>query len=437
MRQNEAEAAFGDKGPAPDTRDLTEALALADRIKDKGAAIKAGVLAGDEKKERAALKALFTELAVKEKARLDGFLRADKFYDGDYFALGLLKAKRIKKHPALTDDFWKVIVSRTQLRNDVQADGWEIKDMVTKSLGDFFSKETVDIGEWRLRRQKTKDTLMPSAVCDQMSESCDTIRLGSIGAGIPANAKTAGGVAPLFYLTGANRKAIRRGMHFFYTGYGDAAAGEQDYLTDSVATDGAAFYVSRPDDKDKTSPRETTAAGSISTASLDDLLDPDSNINKAAKAHKPPQLPVVAKAGFTGIARVSAKELMNGASGNAFVRAEITEMADFDEVPGTPPAPSTFKPNGKKVKVPRLKVIKFTHQEVVVDAKTNAAGATKVCLMSTAAADADGDSGIRVYNLVDASKALNVFIGFVHTTAKEDKELLDACFLNPDVLKKT
>ena len=269
-------------------------------------------------------------------------------------------------------------------------------------------------------------------MCDQTSETGELIRSRHVGNAIPGNAT----ICPsLQYLTFANAKTIRRGMHFFYTGFGLVRKGEQPYFS-FTNVDGQAVFESNPDltdPKGKAALQELTPQANIGRLTADDLdaiLDPADPTNIAAAAANA-NLPV------TLVPRVVV------APDKKFEGARIIDTSQLGN------APRLTKSNLKTLircvtekdgKV-RLHACKWTHQEVVVDAKISATN-IKICLFSTAGgASGDGGTGLRVYNLSPTTASgretrhLNVLLGFMHPTANENVAVLDASFLNPTVLK--
>jgi hypothetical protein len=442
LRTLEIDSSFGEKAPKPSMSDVTEALVLIERGK-ASAAQKAALLSDDPTKMKSALTAIFASVRDAETKRLDTFRTPDNFYDGDYVALGMLKAKRLKSKAVLTDNLWKQVTSRTQLRNDVSAHGWEDVEQVPAALVKFLGKK-LDVTQWRQRRQQTLDTIITSGVCDQTSETGELIRSGHVGAGIPANAV---GATKLQYLTFANAKNIRRGMHFFYTGFGLVKAGEQDYVVLSGNIEANAIFAADPDPTDaKRKLQELTPAASVGVIQdLDDLLDGDDASNKAALAENakriaahaklaeaaraagkpipsgPALLPTVVIApakSFTGARFIKPSLVGNGAKRNVIVRC-VTDPAD-----------------GKV----RLHACKWTHQEIVVDVKVSATR-IQVLLFSTAGGPTTQEgTGIRTYDLAPTKDGretsnLNILFGFMHAAANEKIQILDACSLNPAALK--
>jgi len=445
LRQLEIEASFGDGAGAPDATTITEALVLIEQ-KKAPASQKAALLSKDAAKTKRALAAIFAHIKNAELQRLERLRTPDKFYDGDYVALGLLKAKHLARHPGITDDLWKQVVSRTQLRNDVQAHGWEDIDPNPALLRAFFGKQPFDTTQWRSRRQQTLDTLISYAVCDQTSETGELIRSGHVGLAIPGNAGTP---TRLQYLTFSSAKSIRRGMHFFFTAFGLVRPGEQPYVRADGPFDPAAIFESSPDPGNpKKKLLELTPKDAIGEiADLDTLADPDDRSNKAAAARtaaaqsawkeacakakavsKPtpieplPVPPVVLAPGkeFTGARLVDRKLIGNARDGVAIVRC-VQDSTD------------------RKF---RLHACKWTHQEIVVDVKVTPS-AIKVFTFSTGGGDDRSSSGIRVFDLVPPTttsaetKHLDVVFGFMHPGVRENTTLLDASLLNPNALRKT
>lgn len=438
LRELEIEASFGANGPKPSTSDVTEALVLIERGKAP-AALRAALVGTDAAKTKKALAAIFSGLKVAEMARLDAFRTPDKFYDGDYVALGSLKAKRLKSKASLTDAVWRQVTSHTQLRNDVQAHGWDDIPPSQTELKAFLGGVDIDQQQWRTRRGQTLDTILTSAVCDQTSETADLVRSGTFGLGIPGNAAAA---KSLQYLTFENAKQLRRGMHFFYTGFGLVRGGEQPYLvTDNFET--RAIFASEldpADPKKKAKLQKLTPmaeVGKVETISdLDALLDPDDPSNNTATAENVkrnvanerlkagqkqalvPRVMVAPDRAFTGARFINGSLLENGAKTGALVRCE-KDPAD-----------------GKI----RLHACKWTHQEIVIDVKISPTR-IQVFLFSTAADPNNSKgTGIRAYTLTPAGAAasfLNVLFGFTHPLPNEKVAILDACFLNPRALKRT
>lgn len=438
MRERELDDQLGDSAPAPDAADITEAVALAERSKKNDAA-KASILTSDPKKQKAGISKLFLAIADAEQQRLRAFHGPADILTGDHFALGLLKAKRLKKHTILTDAVWDVVTSSTSLRNDIQKDDWERLPVGFSLSPVFLTKKDeeekkkglgLDVTAWRLRRQETLDTILSAAVCDQTSESAELVRGHTLSGGIPANARQC---TSLQYFTFANAKLLRRGMHLFYTGFG-AAGADQDYPTTLLPWEGAAVFVDRL--PDKTTKRVATPFATIAVVKIEDIVDANHPINKAialqnkaitdnalANKRKPSQLTPLSiidpAKRFDGVRRMDAESLGNGSRGDAFVKC-------VDD------------PN-PKVNAVRLHVMKWTHQEIIVDIVTQPRSVL-IRLFSTAAGSFGTDgTGIRSYTLrsddtVDAK--MNIVFGFIGETAAERVALMDACYLNPALLRR-
>ena len=439
MRERELDDQLGDSAPAPDAADITEAVALAERSKKNDAA-KASILTTDPKKQKAGISTLFLAIAAAEQQRLRAFQGPGDILTGDHFALGLLKAKRLKKHPILIDTLWDVITSSTSLRNDIQKDNWEripagfsVISPVFLSKKDRADKKPLGLDDtaWRLRRQETLDTILSAAVCDQTSESAELLRGHTLSGGIPANARRC---KSLQYFTFANATFLRRGMHLFYTGFGLARA-DQDYPTTLLPWEGAAVFVNRLPDKDKTK-RVATPIANIAQVKIEDIVDVNHPINQAIAQknkvdteralngkQKPPQLTPLSiidpAKRFDGVRRMDAESLGNGARGDAFVKC-----VDDDPKVGN---------------LVRLQVMKLTHQEIIIDIVTKPRGVI-IQLFSTAAGPiGESGTGIRSHVLPDADPVdakMNIVFGFIGETALEKVALMDACYLNPALLRK-
>lgn len=460
MREREIENQLEDTAPAPDAADITEALALAERSKQNDAA-KALILTTDPKKQKAGISAVFAAIVEAELQRLNTIRGPGDNLTGDYFALGLLKAKRLKKHTLLADAAWESVTSCTPLRNDVQKDDWE-RLPLGEALAPIFlnnkdreanakidqenikraaRKEPLltkkgpglDSTQWRTRRQQTLDTILSAAVCDQTSESGELVRGHTLAGGIPANARRCASLQLFIF---SNASFIRRGMHLFYSGFGPAGA-DQDYPTTSMPWQDAKVFVNRLPPTDKAR-REATSIADMALVKLDDVIDPEHPINKAierknAARPKEPLTPrsiVDPAKRFEGVRRMAAASLQNSAPGEAFVKCvdEKTSIQDPSKPTGTM----------MTLDVVRLHVMKWTHQELVVDVVTRP-GAVRVCLFSTAGGEShNGGTGIRTYNLLPNSidATMDVVFGFIDKTTSENVSRMDACYLNPGILRR-
>lgn len=180
---------------------------------------KAGLCDSDPAKVKATLVTFFRKLAgeaeTAQRAREDN----TRVLNGDHFALGLLKAKHLKKK--FPDADLKTLVSHTALRNDVTGPGWEITGENMEGFSSLRTTKTV-LGNdvWKTRHRETPDILMNSAVCNQTAEIAEHVRGNSITGGIPRNADAAAAHGALFHFTLANAPRIRRGMHLFFTIWG-------------------------------------------------------------------------------------------------------------------------------------------------------------------------------------------------------------------------
>lgn len=88
--------------------------------------------------------------------------------------------------------------------------------------------------------------------------------------------------------------------------------------------------------------------------------------------------------------------------------------------------------------VVRLHVMKWTHQEIVIDV-VRRPGAVRICLFSTAGGQTQNSgTGIRTYNLLPDSidSTMDVVFGFIDKTTSENVARLDACYLNPGILRR-
>jgi hypothetical protein len=228
-------------------------------------------------------------------------------------------------------------------------------------------------------------------------------------------------------------------MHFFYTKFGLVRKDEQQYVvTDNFET--KAIFASEVDPADprKQAKLQTLVpiAQLITIADLDALLDPDDPSNKAAvvenaklaiknEGRKPsdklrlvPKVVVAPDQAFTGVRLVRGSSLENGEKRLTLVRCE-TDAAD-----------------GKI----RLHVCKWTHQEIVIDVKISP-NLIRVFLFTTSAdPNSQEGTGTRSYTLTPTGSAasfLNVLFGFTQPVPHEKVAILDACFLNPNALKRT
>jgi hypothetical protein len=479
MRERERDDQYGDAAPAPDAADITEALALAER--DKKKAERDLILSSDPKKQKAGISAVFAAIAEREQTKLQKLQGPGALLTGDYFALGLLKAKRLKKHPLLNDGAWAAVTSATPLRNDVQKDDWERlgrglavnlssifngkKDQAEndrreqenekiKKKNEEIRKENegkppqarraqvpllplifpIDPTQWRARRQQTLDTILSTAVCDQTSESAELMRGNTLSGGIPANAARC---ASLQHFIFANAKFMRRGMHLFYSGFG-AAGADQNYPTTSRPWEDGQVHVDRLPQTDKTTRRVLTPIANIAVVKLEDVIDSNHVINMAIarkndatdRGQKTPLSIVDPSKRFDGVRRMSAASLFNGSDGDAFVKCVDEKAQD----------PTNAK---QTLDVVRLHVLKWTHQEMIVDVRMLKTGGVLVILFATAAdPNSSNGTGIRLYNLsankdpaknIDAT--MNIVFGFISPTTNEKTALLDACYLNPTLLR--
>jgi len=439
MRTQEIEEAFGSKASTPSSSDVTEALVLIERGK-ADAAQKALLLSGDVAKANKALNSIFTKIRNTEEARLVTFRTPDNFYDGDYVAIGLLKAKRLRRKAILTDDIWKEVTTRTQLRSDVPAHGWEDIEQFPAVLAAFMKPLKLpqfDLTQWRSRRQQTLDTILTAAVCDQTSETGELIRSRHVGNAIPGNAT----ICPsLQYLTFANAKNVRRGMHFFYTGFGLVKKGEQQYVAFNNVEGGQSIFESNPDPSNpKLAVQELAPVASIdilSESDLDGLLDAQDPSNVAAAAANArlraagnvtstllPRVVVASDKRFEGARRLDASLLGNATISEARKRFALVRCV--------------VEKDGKV----RLHVAKWTHQEIVVDVKLSV-NRIQISLFSTEGGPTASDgTGLRVYSLSPTTASgretrhLNILFGSMHASANENIDVLDACSLNPTTLK--
>lgn len=432
MRAREIEASHGKKAPAASSTDISEALVLIERGKAP-TNLKGALLSGDVARTNAALRAIFTKMMDAEAARMATFRTTNKIYDGDYVGLGLLKAKRLKSKAILTDDLWKHVVPRTQLRNDVTAQGLEDEVQNPGVIVALLKPADYDSTGWRPRRAQTLDTILGYGVCDQTSETGELIRSRHVGAGIPVNARTA---SSLQYLTFANAKNVRRGMHFFYTGFGLAGDPNDQQYVSFDTLEGTEIFEANPDPGDprkKAQLQDLKARTAIPTLSSEDLealldpADPDNIAAAAANAKEPKTLKarvvVVPNKAFEGARFIDASLLGNQPVAAAQRRTSLVRCyADAAK--------------GKTL----LHVCKWTHQEIVIDVKVSPKRIT-IYLFSTAGGPSgESGTGLRVYAMDPTTNGretrhLNVQFGFMYPTTNENIALLDACFLNPALLK--
>ena len=478
MRLREIDASFGASAAAPVSDDVTEALVLLERQIPKNPTLKANLLSADTKVVKAALSGVFKAICSAELTRTDAYRTDDKVYDGDYVALGLLKAKRLKSKTVLTDEVWKLIVSRTQLRNDATGDALETVKEATRGLNQLPALKALmtpvakgptiglDAGQWRDRRGKTLDTLLSAAVCDQTSETGELIRSGNTGNGIPGDASK---VSSLEYVTFTNAKTFRRGMHAFYLAFQSFAAGGDEQAFVSFTNMESTFVPCRSaDPKDaKNTIYELKPLSSLTTiTNLDELLDPNDKANKAAQEKNKDRkemddLVNQAKANkdlktdpdwVKAVGALGKKNVYPGPQ-SLLPTVDIAKDKKFTDtrlIDARLVGNARISDNERLVAVRcedrkdgtvELVVCKWYHEEIVVNVKVEAKKVT-VSLFSTAAYDGQEaiGTGIRIYEFPDKAKDGTEYrendklYGFVYAKVSEPVPLLDAVYLNTTIL---
>ena len=270
-----------------------------------------------------------------------------------------------------------------------------------------------------------------------------------MGNGIPGNASVA---TKLQYLTFANAKNIRRGMHFFYTGFGLIKAGEQDYFSLPAKIDPQEVFAADPDPADPKQKRKlqelTPVANVPVITDLDALLDAEDPSNKAAaalnaKLNDAHQKAVAAAkaANKTLPPRPSLVPLVVIAPEKAFAGARLIAASLIGNSAGQKdPADCLVRCEKEGDGKVRLHACKWTHQEIVLDVKVSPSS-IQVFMFSTAGGPSGDDgTGIRKYDLPPTkegreTRSLNILFGFMQAVPSERLDILDACFVNPGALK--
>jgi hypothetical protein len=456
VRASELQKQFpaGSKGsgpPAamPSKEDVTEACVLSETIQAKAQALSSlgALLNASPTKVSAEIVRLWGKVAADAEKKTRAMVRDD--LNGDYFALGLLRAMRLKG--AFTDLEWKVIVSRTELRNDVTSNDWEVKEenIPTAAFDEPFREAYGGtLTAWKTRHPQTLDLITCSAVCNQESEIGGHARGQVLPGGIPANAAA---LSPLLSLTFANAPAIRRGTHFFYDKYEAPSTSHQMYPSDSLAVD--AWFLERP-------PKgSTVVAGPTDISKLIEksgpaaqYYDPDSPMNVRFKLMGKPPNVVKADAGLTALFKMPARDVAGNPAhssypGDAFLRlnSELNDEYAFKD-PQDPKAgvvqvfdesvdPKTGKKKkiAKKISVPRLEVLKWSHQEIVIHVN-RFSDRVAVFLWSTSG-DAGGNAATGVRTIVVRLVQENPNVLFGAPAPEQISPDLERIFLNPSLLK--
>ena len=449
------------KTPDPEPRDVSEAFVLAESRKDRDS-YKPGLCDSDPAKVKATLVTFFRKLAGEAETAQAKRADAARLLNGDHFALGLLKAKHLKnKFP---DADLKTLVSHTALRNDVTAPGWEVAGESMQGFAPSVAT-VLERGGWKGRHKETSDVVMNSAVCNQTAEIAENIRGNAMTVGgIPSNAQQAADHGALMHFTLANAPRIRRGMHVVFTIWGSPKVQDQASPNDLMAVEHGWWL---PIDTKGTTEADIVPVASIPelVATFGDLVDTNDPVNRLlVQRAKPNDSSSVAVGNvvrkekeFTGFRRVPQVPFFpgtrdGGPRGNCFIRCRAETVQDAEPDPKKPNAvvgkthvDSDGKTKPSMVEVDRLELLKWNHQEFVIDVRKGGGG-FEIFTLSTGANVVqsvpplpafESGTGIKKYVLnASTPRKAGLLVGFAFDGERPDDDLLSRCYLNTDLLLK-